>query len=175
MRKQVTQRYGLGVTDWDPEVQIVVYVAVQVQQPLVAKLHNGCPCEQLGDRPDPEESGGRVHRCPLLDVCEAVAAECQNLTVPHDGHTCTCNGTCLQVGGYIAVEPIVQVVDVVKQGRCARLLAVRGTVHMRGSVPVLRERLDVRCKRSDGQKQRCGAGCQLNTEAHRVWIPQEIP
>ena len=39
----------------NPEIKIVVDVAIEVDVPLLDLLHHGFPCEQLRYRPEPEQ------------------------------------------------------------------------------------------------------------------------
>ena len=81
VRHQVAQRDRLALERRDPEIQVVVDVAVQVQLARLHQLHHRGPGEQLGRRADAERRVLRRRHGLLLQVVMAVAPGEDHLAV----------------------------------------------------------------------------------------------
>ncbi len=71
---QVSQRDGLPVARRDPEVEVVVDVAIQFQAPGFHLLHHGGPGEELADRTGAKQRVGGIDADTGRAVCMAVTA-----------------------------------------------------------------------------------------------------
>src|SRR5210317_259520 len=75
--------------------QVVVRRSVQVNQPLLAELHNGYRRESLRDRCNPKDCVLR-DRSPRLDVGEAMPVEVLKAAVRDNAHRKTHGGRTTQ-------------------------------------------------------------------------------
>src|SRR6516225_12201131 len=55
MGHDLPQRNRLWISRWDLEIQVIIYVAIEVELPLFDKLHHRSPGEELGNRSGTEQ------------------------------------------------------------------------------------------------------------------------
>jgi hypothetical protein len=84
VRHEVAQRHGLPAAGRDPEIQVIVDVAVEVQASRLDLLHDGGPGEELAHRPRAEQRASRIDPDGGGAVGMAVTAGREHFAAPDD-------------------------------------------------------------------------------------------
>jgi hypothetical protein len=87
----VPKRDRLWVRRWNLEVEVVVYIAIEIKLSLLDQLHHGSPGEQLGDGYWAKESLVCDDRNALHHIGISVASCEENLAIFDDNDRCSGN------------------------------------------------------------------------------------
>ena len=105
----VLQSDGFSVSGRYFEVEIFVYVLVEIELALFGELHDGCPREEFRDRTGTEESSVRRNGSAFLHVGESVALRKNNFAVLDDSDGCARDVFAVQLRRHHAVKKRFQV------------------------------------------------------------------
>src|ERR1700739_1444525 len=109
VRHQVAQGDGLVEGGTDLEVEILIYVRVEIKLALLFQLHHRDPGEELGDRGEAEDSRRWIDGLLRFDVSVTVSLLQQNVAVLHDEHGGAGDVAALKLQGENAIEKCCEV------------------------------------------------------------------